>query len=100
MANELCRRRPRCDDKWHLDEVVLTILGQKHYRWRAVDQDSNMMDILVQSSCRVNATKKATKKFFRTLLTRLPYVPRVIITDKLASYGAAKRELLPGMEHR
>src|SRR6185437_14187374 len=48
-ANELRRRRPRCGDKWHLDEVILTIRGQKHYLWRAVDQDGNVLDILVQS---------------------------------------------------
>jgi putative transposase len=48
-ANELRRRRPRCGDKWHLDEVMLTIRGQKHSLWRAVDQDGNVLDILVQS---------------------------------------------------
>jgi putative transposase len=94
-ANELRRRRPRCDDKWHMD-VVLTIRGQKHYVWRAVDQDGNMLDILVQS----HRNKKAAKRFFRKLLKGLQYVPRVIITDKLRSYGAAKREILPGREHR
>jgi putative transposase len=48
-ANELRRRRPRCGDTWHLDEVMLTIRGEKHYLWRAVDQDDNVLDILVQS---------------------------------------------------
>ena len=95
-ANELRRRRPRCGDKWHLDEVVLTIRGQKHYLWRAVDQDGNVLDILVQS----RRNTKAAKRFFRKLLKGLQYVPRVIITDKLRSYGAAKREILPGVEHR
>lgn len=47
--NEWRRRRPRCGDKWHMGEVVLTIRGQKHYLWRAVDQDGNVLDILVQS---------------------------------------------------
>jgi putative transposase len=96
FANELRRRRPRCGDKWHMDEVVLTIRGEKHYVWRAVDQERNVLDILVQS-CR---NKKAAKRFFRKLLKGLQYVPRVIITDKLRSYGAAKREILPGVEHR
>jgi putative transposase len=95
-ANELRRRRPRCGDKWHMDEVVLTICGKKHYLWRAVDQDGNILDILVQS----RRNKKAAKRFFRKLLKGLQYVPRVIITDKLRSYGAAKREILPGVEHR
>jgi putative transposase len=76
--------------------VVLTIRGQKHYLWRAVDQDGNVLDILVQS----RRHKKAAKRFFRKLLKGLHYVPRVIITDKLRSYGAAKREILPGVEHR
>jgi putative transposase len=95
-ANELRRRRPRCGDKWHMDEMVLTIQGKKHYLWRAVDQDGNVLDILVQS----RGHTKAAKRFFRKLLRGLQYVPRVIITDKLKSYGAAKREILPGVEHR
>jgi putative transposase len=95
-ANQLRRRRSRPGDKWHLDEVFLTINGDRHYLWRAVDQDGNVLDILVQS----RRNKKAAKKFFRKLLKGLTYVPRVIITDKLKSYGAAKREILPGVEHR
>jgi putative transposase len=95
-ANQLRRRRPRTGDKWHLDEVFLTINGKRHYLWRAVDQDDHVLDILVQS----RRNKQAAKKFFRKLLKGLQYVPRVIITDKLKSYGAAKREILPGVEHR
>jgi len=95
-ANELRRRRPRCGDKWHLDEVLLKINGETHYLWRAVDQDGNVLDILVQG----RRNKQAAKRFFRKLLKGLQYVPRVIITDKLKSYGAAKREILPGVEHR
>ena len=95
-ANELRKRRPRCGDKWHMDEVVLTMRGKKHYLWRAVDQHGNVLDILVQS----RRNKQAAKRFFRKLLKVLEYVPRVIITDKLASYGAAKKELLASVEHR
>jgi len=95
-ANELRHRRPRPGDKWHLDEVFLTINGERHYLWRAVDQDGSVLDILVQS----RRNKKAAKKFFRKLLKGLMYVPRVINTDKLKSYGAAKQELLPEVEHR
>jgi putative transposase len=95
-ANQLRRRRPRPGDKWHLDEVFLTIKGEHHYLWRAVDQDGHILDILVQR----RRDKRAAKKFFRKLLKGLAYVPRVIITDKLKSYGAAKREILPGVEHR
>src|SRR6267142_2053935 len=95
-AHQLRRRRPRPGDKWHLDEVFLTINGERHYLWRAVDQDGNVLDILVQ--CRRD--KKAARKFFRKLLKRLRYVPRVIITDKLKSYRSAKVEVMPSVEHR
>src|ERR671927_540172 len=95
-ANQLRHRRHRPGDKWHLDEVFLTINGKRHYLWRAVDQDDNVLDILVQR----RRNKHAAKKFFRKLLKGLQYVPRVIITDKLKSYGAAKRDILPGVEHR
>ena len=95
-ANELRRRRPQPGDKWHLDEVFLTIQGKTVYLWRAVDQDGNVLDILVQR----RRNKAAAKKFFRKLLKGCTYVPRVLITDKLASYGAAKRESLPSVEHR
>jgi putative transposase len=95
-ANQLRRRRPKPGDKWHLDEVFLTIHGKRHYLWRAVDQDGNILDILVQR----RRHKAAAKKFFRKLLKGLRYVPRVLITDQLKRYGAAKRELLPGVEHR
>jgi putative transposase len=95
-ADRLRHRRPRPGDKWHLDEVFLTIHGQRHYLWRAVDQDGNVLDILVQR----RRDKGAAKTFFRKLLKELSYTPRVIITDELASYGAAKREVLPSVEHR
>jgi len=95
-ANGLRRRRPRPGDTWHLDEVFITINGQQHYLWRAVDQAGSVLDILVQS----RRDKQAAKRFFRKLLKGLAYVPRVVITDKLASYGAAKREVLPSVEHR
>jgi putative transposase len=74
----------------------LPINGKRHYLWRAVDQDDNVLDILVQS----RRNQKAAKKFCRKLLKGLRYVPCVVITDKLKSYGAAKREILPGIEHR
>lgn len=95
-ANRLRRRRPRPGDKWHMDEVFIKINGELHYLWRAVDADGSVLDILVQS--RRNA--KAAKKFFRRLLKELQYVPRVIVTDKLRSYGAAHRQVMPSVEHR
>jgi putative transposase len=95
-ANQLRRRRPRPGDKWHLDEVFLTIRGERHYLWRAVDQDGHVLDILVQR----RRDKNAAKKFFRRLLKGLRYMPRVIVTDQLRSYGAAMRTILPSVEHR
>src|ERR671910_1541490 len=95
-ANQLKRRRAQPGDTWHLDEVFLTINGERHYLWRAVDEDDNVLDILVQR----RRNKQAAKKFFRKLLKGCQYVPRVIITDQLKSYGAAQREVLPSVEHR
>ena len=76
--------------------MFLTIRGEQHYLWRAVDQEGNVLDILVQRQ----RNKKTAKKFFRKLLKSLRYAPRVIITDKLRGYRAAKREILPSVEHR
>lgn len=90
-----CGKSPRPGDIWHLDEVFLKIDGRIHYLWRAVDQDSDVLDILVQS----HRDKKAAKKFFRKLLKTLRYVPRALITDKLRSYSAAKAEVLTSVEH-
>ena len=95
-ANELRRRRPRPGDKWHLDEMFIKINGKCHYLWRAVDQDGNVLDILVTS--RRDTT--AATRFFRKLLTGWQYVPRVLVTDKLASYPAARRRVLPSVQHR
>jgi putative transposase len=95
-ANGLRRRRPQPGDKWHLDEVFIKINGEQKYLWRAVDQDGNVLDILVQS----RRDTAAARRFFRTLPTRTGGVPRVIVTDKLRSYGAAHREVMPSVEHR
>jgi putative transposase len=95
-ANQLRCWRPRPGDKWQIDEVFLTSKGEHRYLWRAVGQERNVLDILVQR----RRHKRAAKKFFRKLLKGLACVPRVIVTDKLQSYGAAKREILSGVEHR
>src|ERR671917_21520 len=96
FANQIRRRLPATGDKWHLDEVVIKIAGKKHWLWRAVDQDGIVLDILVQS----RRDKRAAKRLLRKLLKRQCRAPRVMITDKLGSYGAAKREIMPGVEHR
>jgi putative transposase len=74
----------------------LPIKGKRHAWWQAIDQDANGLDLLVQS----RPNKPAAKKCFRKLLKVCQYIPRIIITDKLKRYGAAKREMLPGVEHR
>src|SRR6185436_2792929 len=88
--------RSPLDVKWHLDELVVTIRGTKHWLWRAVDQDGFVLDVLVQS----RRDKKAAKRLLRKLLKRQTRVPRVMITDKLASYTTAKTDVVPSVEHR
>ncbi|MCX4775304.1 IS6 family transposase [Streptomyces sp. NBC_01264] len=95
-ANALRRRRPQPGDKWHLDEVFVKVGGVQKYLWRAVDADGNVLDILVQS----RRDKAAARRFFRRLLTTTRRVSRVVVTDKLKSYGAAHREVMPSVEHR
>src|ERR687889_2468520 len=95
FANQIRRRLPAPGDKWHLDEVVISIAGQTHWLWRAVDQHGIVLDILVQS--RRNAT--AAKRLLRKLLKKQGMAPRVMITDKLASYAVAKRSVMPSVEH-
>jgi putative transposase len=87
FANNLRRRRPRPGDKWYLEEVFIRINGEQHYLWRAVDQDGTVLDVLVQA----RRSAGAAKRFFKRLLKELQYVPRVLITDKLKSYGGPTR---------
>ena len=97
FANEVRRRLSgRLGDKWHLDEAVISIGGKKHWLWRTVDQDGFVLEVLVQG--RRNA--KAAKRLMRKLLKGQGRAPRVMITDKLRSYAAAKREIMPSVEHR
>src|SRR5436305_1127145 len=96
FANQIRRRLPCVGDKWHLDEVCLMIGGKKHWLWRAVDQDGVVLDVLVQGRC----DKRAAKRLLRKLLKKQGRAPRVMITDKLASYSAAKAEVMPSVEHR
>jgi transposase-like protein len=89
FANRIRQRAPRRGDKWHLDEIVLTIAGKKHWLWRAVDQEGFVLDVLVQS----RRDKTAAKRLLRKLLRKQGRAPRVLITDKLKGYAAAKREI-------
>jgi putative transposase len=95
FAKQLRSRGPP-GDRWHLDEVFLKINGQLPCLWHAVDQDGEVLDILVQS----RRNKPTARKFFRKLPKAMQYVPRLIITDKLGSYAAAKDEVLPSVERR
>ena len=95
-AAKLKRRRPKLGDKWFLDEVFLKINGVQHYLWRAVDQTGAVIDILVQPK----RDRFAAMRFFRKLLRSTQGHPRVIITDKLRSCGAAKKIVLPRVAHR
>ena len=81
FANRIRRRLPRAGDKWHLDEVVITIAGKKHGLWRAVGQDGLVLDVLVQR----RRDKQAAKRLLRKLLKKQGEPPRVMITDKLRS---------------
>jgi putative transposase len=96
FANGIRRRLPRPGDEWHLDEVEIRIAGEKHWLWRAVDRDGAVLDVLVQS----RRDKRAAERLLRKLLKKQGRPPRVMVTDELASYPAAKRELMPGVEHR
>ena len=95
FAKKLRHRQGQLGDTWHLDEVFVSMQGKRHYLWRAVDQNGDVLDILVQPQ----RDQRAAKRFFRKLLKGLRYIPRVLVTDRLGSYGAARRELLPSVGH-
>jgi putative transposase len=94
-ARRLKKRQGRLGDAWHLDEVVITIHGIQQYLWRAVDQDGDTLDILVQP----RRNKNAAVRFFCRLLKGQGREPRWLYTDKLKSYDAAHRVVMPTVEH-
>ena len=94
-ARKLKRREGRLGDHWHLDEVFLRINGQQHYLWRAVDQDGDVIDILVQP----HRDQRAAERFFRRLWVGQGVEPLRIITDKLRSYSAAMRSVFGNVTH-
>ena len=95
-SRRIRRRSPARGDKWHLDEVVITIRGKRHWLWRAVDQNGFVLDVLVQS----RRDRTAARRFMRKLLKKSARAPRVLITDKLRSYGAARKDIGLRIEHR
>ncbi len=94
-ARGLKRRQGRLGDIWHVDELFVTIQGQRHYLWRAVDQDGDVIDILVQS----RRNRRAAERFFRKLLKAQGCTPFQLVTDKMKSYGAAHRTTMPSVVH-
>ena len=86
-ARKLRRRQGRLGDTWYLDELFVTIQGQRRYLWRAIDQDGEVIDILVQA----HRDQRAAERFFRKLLKGQEREPRRLVTDKLRSYEAAHR---------
>ena len=89
FARELRRRRPRPTSRWHLDEMAVTIAGQQFWLWRAVDDEGEVLDLLVQR----RRDKAAAVKLMRKLRKKQGFAPDVLVTDKLRSYGAAKSEI-------
>jgi len=85
VARNLRRGRPVPHDQWHLDEMVVSIAGRRMYMWRAVDSEGKVLEVLVQP----RRDKAAALKLVKKLLKREGFAPAVMVTDKLASYGAA-----------
>ena len=94
-ARRLKKKQGRLGDSWYLDELFVRINGQQQYLWRAVDQDGDVIDILVQS----RRDQRAAEPFLHRLLRGQGKQPFRIITDKLKSYAAASRTILPGVTH-
>jgi len=94
-ARALKRRQGRLGDTWHLDELFVRIRGQQHYLWRAVDQDGDVIDILLQP----RRDRRAAERLFRKLLKGQGREPRRLVTDKLRSYAAAQRTIMPSVAH-
>src|SRR5258708_27224206 len=89
IARQLRQRRPRPSCRWHLDEIVVRIAGERMYLWRAVDHEGEVLDMLVQRrrDCR------AALRLMRQLLKKQGFAPKLLVTDKLRSYSAAFRRL-------
>src|SRR3954465_7682089 len=88
-ARNLRRLSPRPADRWHLDEMVVSIQGRRMYLWRAVDSEGEVLDLLVQP----RRDKAAALRLLRKLIKKQGFAPAVLVTDKLRSYAAAHREL-------
>ena len=89
IAVNLRRSRPRASACWHLDEMVIKIRGRKHWLWRAVDDEGEVLDFLVQP----RRCARSARRLLRKLLKKQGFAPKRITTDKLKSYPAAIRKL-------
>jgi len=96
IAANIRKRRGKADCVWHLDEVVVKIGGKRMWMWRAVDKEGEVLDVLVQK----RRNKTAALKLLKKLLKQQRFVPDVTVTDGLASYGAALRELGCSRRHQ
>jgi putative transposase len=96
LRPRLKRKKPSRYDIWHHDGVVITIAGQKHWLWRAVDQDGYVLDEVVQA----RRDTKAAKRLLRRLLKKQGCPTRRLITDRLGLYPAAQRQIIHAVEHR
>jgi putative transposase len=96
FARRLKRKRPSRGDIWHLDEVVVSIADKTHWLWRAVDQEGYVLDEILQT----RRDSKAAARLLRRLLNKQGVAPKRIVTDKLGSYAAARKKIMPAVEHR
>jgi putative transposase len=95
-ARSIKKRRGSLGDTWYMDEVyIVTVRGERRYLWRAVDQDGDVLDILVQK----RKDKQSAVRFFKKLMKGQGCSARKIVTDKLPSYGAARKEIMPTSMH-
>jgi putative transposase len=95
-ARSIKKRRGPLGDTWFMDEVyIVTVRGERLYLWRAVDQDGDVLDILVQK----RKDKQAAMRFFKKLIKGQGRSAREIVTDKLPSYGAARKVIMPTSMH-
>jgi putative transposase len=95
-ARRIRRKPPSLQDIWHLDEAVVSINGKRHWLWRAVDQDGYVLDEIVQN----RRNTKAARRLLTRLMRKQGVLPKRMITDKLRSDGAARRQVMPDVEHR
>lgn len=95
-ARTIKKRRGSLGDTWYMDEVyIVAVRCERRYLWRAVDQDGDVLDILVQK----RKDKQAAVRFFKKLMKGQGCSARKIVTDKLPSYGAARKEIMPTSMH-